>query len=235
VNVLVAGFEVEEMRRLSEELRAAGHHVLGAAGKQGALTFLRAVLPDVVVVPSGADGEQARGWVLELGLAVPFFEVPIAGADLAQRLERFARGESAAVPESLPERIELTPPSRSQRRPSRDEEVADEGYVREPHPELVSKLAQVRFGDYHSILEVEPGGSPYAVREQHERLARRFSPRGWPARLNPDEIDMLNEITRGLADAFLILGDPELAVRYERALAGGRPVASPSSPTALPR
>jgi hypothetical protein len=30
---------------------------------------------------------------------------------------------------------------------------------------------------------------------------------------------MLDEIARGIADAFLILGTPELAARYERALA----------------
>ncbi len=121
--------------------------------------------------------------------------------------------------------------SRKQRRPGRPDESEDDPQTREPHPDLVSKLAQVRFGDYHSILEVEPGGSPYAVREQRDRLARRFSPRGWPGRLNPDEIDILNEISRGIADAFLILSDPELAMRYERALAGARP----ADPAALPR
>lgn len=90
----------------------------------------------------------------------------------------------------------------------------------------------MRFGDYHSILEVEPQASPYAVREQHERLARRFSPRGWPARLSPDEIDMLHEVSRGIADAFLVLSDPELAVRYERALGKAAQAASAGLPTA---
>jgi hypothetical protein len=104
------------------------------------------------------------------------------------------------------------------RRPTSPDAEAAEG--REPHPEMVSKLAQVRFGDYHSILEVEPGGSPYAVREAFERLARRFSARGWPHRLQPEEIDMLDEIGRGLSDAQVVLGEPELRARYERALAG---------------
>ena len=95
------------------------------------------------------------------------------------------------------------------------------------------EVAQVRFGDYHSILECEPQASPYAVREQRDRLARKFSPRGWPHRLNPEEIDILNEISRGIADAFLILSDPELAMRYERALAGSTAPMLP--PDALPR
>ena len=261
MNALVVGFEVEETRRLSQELRAAGHQVLGAVGKQGAWTFLRAISPDVVVIPSGEGGARARGWVLEVGAEVAFVEVPV-GADAVARVDRFVRGEpieepSLAVAREPEDEVTTSallrnahedehegepeppppppePASRRQRRPQRDEVSEDEAQAREPHPDLASKLAQVRFGDYHSILEVEPGGSPYAVREQHERLARRFSPRGWPGRLSPEELDMLNEIAQGIADAFLILSDPELAVRYERALSGARP-AGGSPPDALPR
>src|SRR5690349_11537845 len=74
VNALVVGFGVEDTKRLSQELRAVGHHVLGAVGKQGAWTFLRAITPDVVVIPAGPDGERARGWVAELGINVAFTE-----------------------------------------------------------------------------------------------------------------------------------------------------------------
>ncbi len=232
---MVVGFLSEEMRVLTHELRAAGHHVLGAVGKQGAHTFLRAAEWDVVLVPQGGTGEKARSWVEELGLPLPVIAVP-ASVEAAAWLERFARGESpepvvSAPPELLPEpepQVEVfaapepvePPPeaaSRRRRRPDMRTEVEPEG--REPHPDLVSKLAQVRFGDYHSILEVEPGGSPYAIREQRERLAHRFSPRGWPHRLSREEVDILDEISRGLADAWTVLGDPELAARYERALA----------------
>ncbi|PKN57338.1 MAG: hypothetical protein CVU56_11440 [Deltaproteobacteria bacterium HGW-Deltaproteobacteria-14] len=90
-----------------------------------------------------------------------------------------------------------------------------------PPSDLVSKLAQTRFGDYHSLLEVEPGASPYAVREQFTRLSRLYSPRGWPRKLGPEELEMLQEVASGIRDAFLILGDPELRARYERALLGG--------------
>ena len=90
-----------------------------------------------------------------------------------------------------------------------------------PPSDLVSKLAQTRFGDYHSLLEVEPGASPYAVREQFTRLSRLYSPRGWTRKLGPEELEMLQEVASGIRDAFLILGDPELRARYERALLGG--------------
>ncbi|MFO0749400.1 MAG: hypothetical protein U1F43_27595 [Myxococcota bacterium] len=79
----------------------------------------------------------------------------------------------------------------------------------------------MRFADYFQILEVEPGGSPFLARESHDRLARRFSPRGWPGRLTPEELDMLDEIGRGIADAALVLTDADLRTRYERALLGG--------------
>lgn len=267
--VMVVGFPSEAMRGLTHELRAAGHHVLGAVGKQGAWTFLRAAPWDVVLVPRGTDGERARSWVEELGLDLPIIAVP-EGAVALEWLARFLRGEDPEPPEPEPESVSpgasqgdleatpgeadtpdpeplaeldteassaaaaeveplepppvppqetspVSPNTRRRRRP--DARPDSEAEAREPHPDLASKLAVVRFGDYHSILEVEPHASPYAVREQRERLAHRFSPRGWPGRLTPEELDMLDEIARGIADAFLILGTPELAARYERALA----------------
>jgi hypothetical protein len=87
VKALVVGFGPDDTRRLSQELREAGHHVLGALGKQGAWTFLRATTLDVVVVPTGPDGERARGWVSELGVEVAFVEVP-RGSDAAKRIGR---------------------------------------------------------------------------------------------------------------------------------------------------
>lgn len=86
--------------------------------------------------------------------------------------------------------------------------------------DLASKLAQTRFGDYHSILELEPDASPYAVREQYTRLSRLYSPRGWPRKLGPEDLETLQEVQGGIRDAYLILGEPELRARYERALLG---------------
>lgn len=275
MNALVVGFGSEDTRRLSKELRTAGHHVLGAVGKQGVWTFLHAISPDVVLVPEGADGERAREWVLEVTSEVDFLDVP-AGVDVVTRLARFLRGDPLEDPPPVPAPEPITPvvdlapadvvapagllasrvgDTRPNPRPAtasgalpappatdvfdrvdsrrRARPPEGESEAREPHPDLASKLAQVRFGDYHSILECEPQASPYAVRELRDRLARKYSPRGWPHRLNPEEIDILNEISRGIADAFLILSDPELAMRYERALAGSTAPMSP--PDALPR
>ena len=86
-------------------------------------------------------------------------------------------------------------------------------------PDLGAKLAQVRFGDYHSILELPPGEPDRAVREQHEQIARRYSPGGWPGRLTAEELEVLVEIGGGIRDALAILGDPDLRMRYEAALA----------------
>jgi hypothetical protein len=244
MKAMVVGFQAEEMRVLTQELRAAGHHVLGAVGKQGALTFLRAAEWEIVLVPVGPSGERARSWLDELGMGLPVLAVPptVAATSALARYVAGGTAEPEPAPAPAPPKIAEPPPvpevvftaprvpeadsedggerpaqSRRRRRPEgRPESDVD---PREPHPDLVSKLAQVRFGDYHSILEVEPGGSPYAIREQRDRLAHRFSPRGWPGRLSPEEIDMLDEVSRGLTDAWLVLGDPELAARYERALA----------------
>lgn len=255
--VMVVGFPTEVMRGLTHELRGAGHHVLGAVGKQGAWTFLRAAPWDIVLVPRGPDGERARGWVDELGLSLEVLAVP-EGPEALMWLARHLRGEPAEPPpppelppeppaEPPPELVPplevapvldaaateeaVSPVSRKRRRP--ETRADSEGEGREPHPDLVSKLAQVRFGDYHSILEVEPHASPYAVKEQRERLTHRFSPRGWPGRLTPEEIDMLDEIARGLADASLILGTPELAARYERALSQSGAVGARSAAGAM--
>jgi len=128
---------------------------------------------------------------------------------------------------NLTEVSDEPPPLPGERGPRRSEmsaPLAGEPAASEaasPPSDLVSKLAQTRFGDYHSILEVEPGASPYAVREQFTRLSRLYSPRGWPRRLGPDELEILQEVASGIRDAFLILGDPELRARYERALLGG--------------
>jgi hypothetical protein len=102
----------------------------------------------------------------------------------------------------------------------------------ELHPELAAKLTQVRLADYFTLLEVEPDASTWVVREAHERLARRFSARGWPHRLSPLELEALDEVGRGLADALLVLGDDELRGRYQRALAAAAQglASSPSGP-----
>lgn len=245
VNVLVAGFTAPETQRLSDALLAAGYRVMGAEGRQGARMFVQAASPDVVLIPSGPERDRVLAWFADLDQPLLFADVPV-GASAEVLARRVQQAEAQALdgplhtrpserpdfPDSAPTFAPPAPvaapapptaptsPSTARARRPVHPPTPDPDEVREVHPELVSKLAQVRFGDYHSILEVEPGGSPYAAREAFERLSRRFSARGWPHRLQPEEIDMLDEIGRGLSDAHVVLGEPELRARYERALAG---------------
>lgn len=84
-------------------------------------------------------------------------------------------------------------------------------------PDLEAKLEQVRFGDYHSILEVSRAASPFLVREHFDALSRLYNPTGWPHRLSVDEVHHLAEIGQGLREAIAILGHHELRARYESA------------------
>ena len=362
MKVLVAGYSQEDTRRLSAELRAAGHQVLGAVGRHGARTFVKVVTPDFVVVPA-AGAAIVREWLADFAAQLSWVVVPegqeaaaaLGRATLAPRAEvavsfeppasprpataplarpaagrvtdvevgaagftyfdfeaadrsgdaaqaPFAAAEAAVEPhaeaheatlwsEPEPARppVNALPPTRpaaprstvgaraaspaavvGARTPSApvggpdepgarrvafqpDGRGAAEPFALEPPPlpsraeptrradrpagpaalgslggeatapqdaDLVSKLAQTRFGDYHSILEIEPEASPYAVREQYARLSRLYSPRGWPRKLGPEDLEVLQEVAGGIRDAHLILSDPELRARYERALLG---------------
>lgn len=118
------------------------------------------------------------------------------------------------------------PPSRGPAAPALPEPEPEP--PRELHPELAQKLAQVRLGDYFSIVEVEPNASTWAIREACERLGRRYAPRGWAHRLSPEELVAMDEIGRGIADALMVLGDEELRTRYQRALAAAAQGGDPS-------
>ncbi len=85
-------------------------------------------------------------------------------------------------------------------------------------PSLSSKVHDVRFGDYHAILEVQPGASTYVVRQQYDALKALYTPSGWHEALGPADIDTLDEIGQGLDDAFSILGHATYQPRYEAAL-----------------
>lgn len=141
-------------------------------------------------------------------------EILVAPPPLPARPE--TRRSSSARPRSAPSLAELA-----------DTEPEPEP-PRELHPELAQKLAQVRLGDYFSIVEVEPNASTWAIREACERLGRRYAPRGWAHRLSPEELEAMDEIARGIADALMVLGDEELRTRYQRALAAAAQGVDPS-------
>ena len=88
-------------------------------------------------------------------------------------------------------------------------------------PSLIDKLNDIRFGDYHAILELQPGASTYVVRQQYDALKHLYTPSGWHEPVGPAEIDSLSEIGQGLDDAFAILGHTTYQSRYESALEAG--------------
>ncbi len=329
MKVLVAGYDQEQTRRVSQALREGGHQVLGAVGRHGARTFVKVVTLDAVLVPAGERAARVRGWLEGIAEALLWVELD-AGADAACALVEAAaaggdateagapyipkvpapaaetggglvpegsaaradeadpaaptgsvaprassddRGLMATAPSGRPPSMtavaapaavaEVAPPAGRGGRPIETSTDAGRGGrplrastdvapgvpsrraplarlepaqrpaaealpvasgAREPaaevDEELRAKLAQARFGDYHSILEVEPDASPYAVRAQYKRLDRLYSFKGWPRRLGPQDLETLQEIRSALRDAYLIISDPELRARYERALLG---------------
>lgn len=85
-------------------------------------------------------------------------------------------------------------------------------------PDLQAKLRQVRFADYHTLLEVDRAATAYTIREQYQRLRALYTPSGWPWPVEARDIPDLDEIGAGLEDAYTMLGDAGLRARYERAL-----------------
>jgi hypothetical protein len=243
VNLLAVGFDRAAQERLSAALSEAGHQVLAASGQVSARTLARSATPDALVVPGGPAGELASSWVADLLPGLRAFVLPAdADPDEAVAMVGRARPPAAEHTPAPPEvSVGAPAPSTVLTHAARGE-VADV-VTADPAPRsrpgdlarpagdtrIASKLAQVRFGDYHAILETSEGASAHVVREQHERLRRLFTPSGWAGAVGALDIAHLEEIARGLEDAFTILDDPELRARYERALesAGRRPAAAP--------
>ncbi len=249
MNILVTGFAEPELRALSQLLSDAGHGVLAAPGREGARAFAASVTPDVVAIPEGPRGVEVAGWLDPLPGGARVVPVPATAEAVAritgpapegppQPARARRRGKAAVEPAVIETPAEVAPVLEPVLAPPHAEPAvarAEAGPDRtELHPELAAKLTQVRLADYFTLLEVEPDASTWVIREAHERLARRFSARGWPHRLSPVELEALDEVGRGLADAQLVLGDDELRGRYQRALAAAAQglATSPAGPGA---
>ncbi|MEZ4264987.1 MAG: hypothetical protein R3F39_01315 [Myxococcota bacterium] len=243
MKLLAVGFDRSAQERLSAALSAAGHQVLAATGQVSARTLARAATPDALVVPGGPAGEVASSWVSDLLPGLRAFVLP-ADADPEEVVRMVGSARPSLAPSAPTDaagagetRLASPPAPRvadydaaeapmavsQSQAPARSAELArPAGDAR-----IASKLADVRFGDYHAILETSEGASPALIREQHERLSRFFTPAGWPSPLGAGDIAQLDEIARGVEDAFTILDDPDLRARYERALksAAHRPAA----------
>ncbi|MCB9788062.1 MAG: hypothetical protein H6744_15370 [Deltaproteobacteria bacterium] len=244
MKLLAVGFDRAAQERLSAALSGVGHQVLAATGQVSARTLARAGAPEALVIPGGPAGEAAASWVADLLPGLRAFVLP-ADADPGEVVAMVgpAPGGQPTPRASASSQPSLTPPPGLGAESAGPASTAVAAAPSMPSPaprrladerddmaaRLAAKLADVRFGDYHAILGTSEGASPAIVREQHARLSRLYTPSGWPVPVGPDDIAQLEEIGRGLADAFTIMDDPQLRARYERALesAGRRPAAGP--------
>jgi hypothetical protein len=227
VQILTVAFDRERTDALSRALRDAGHQVLGATGRSSSRTLARVARPEVVLVPLGGPGVDARSWVGDLLEGIPV--VPLAeGADPLDAVRAAAAGppgRSLAVPPEAPGAP--TPVAVA----SSHEAATAATLPPAPAPDLAGKLAEVRFGDYHAVLEVDAKASAYVIRERFKTLSALYRPTGWPGPLRAEDVPALDEIRRGVEDAFSVLGDPELRARYERALLRSKRTTSGAAPS----
>ena len=225
MQVLLAGFDDDEMDRVSQRIQDGGHAALGATGPASARSLLAATSPSFILVPPGSAGELARGWVLgelgeELILAVEPDEDPLnlleagpvstspATVVVEHRAPDVAESTELALPTRAP--APATGPNRTPTStPTSDLEPVDR---------LAQKLQQVRFASYHEVLEIEKADTAYQIRQHFEKLRGEFSPQGWLAPLSPDDVLVLDEIGQGIEEAYSVLGQPEFRSRYEQAL-----------------
>lgn len=239
MKILVAGFERPDMEVLSARLRDAGHSVLGASGRSSARILARGVAPDAVLVPDGDAGEEASSWVEDLLPDVPVHRAARAG-EMMQSVS--PTPASPASPEPAPASTLMATPVVAPRpdAPAPPIEVAapPDAVTSVAVPavagpsaargQLEARLAHVRFSDYHAVLDVAPDASPFVVRQNYERLRGAFTPTGWAGPLRPADIPLLDEIARGVEDAYSVLGDADTRARYERALKASARGTNPS-------
>lgn len=217
MKLLVAGFPRDALERLSEELRAAGHQVLGASGKTAAQTFARVTTVEAIIVPEGALGDAAIAWFEDCALPIERRPLPTGSEP---EPEPTPEPEPEVLPPEPEPEPEILPPEAFAPAPATTPVVtrATPAEAGPRVPEMRAKLAQVRFSDYLSVLEVPPGASSFEVRDKYRQMSHLYSPQGWPGPLSPEDVEVLDEIARGLRDAFAIMGDDTLRGRYIDAL-----------------
>jgi hypothetical protein len=233
MTVLLAGFDGLDTERISVQLREAGFSVVGASGRESSRTLATSTSPRLVVVPDGAPGEKAWSWLVDL--LTDARVVSVAANESAGSLMGRLRQVSAAVEadgviipsgEDAPVTalpglptgmaLETTAPAllMASAGPLASARAASGA------PDLAAKLSAVRFGDYHQILEVEPGATAYVIDEQRDHLLALYSPTGWPGPVSAGDIPLLEEAQRGISEAHEILGSATLRELYDDAHTG---------------
>ena len=210
MRVLTAGFKSTESEAIGQAARAAGHTVVSGATLEVVKVLLASAKPDTVLLSETAP-KALRTWFDEerLELEVLSCDLPRACARLSDNpLGRSQRLTGIQNAGTTPE-VVATPVSRPPGPPVSSGNASELSLER--------KLNEVRFCDYHTILEVELGASTYVVRTAYEKLAACYAPEQWPHALGADDLDQLHEIQRGLEDAIALLGQPKYQAQYELA------------------
>lgn len=219
MRVLTAGFKTEHADMIGEQARLAGHTVVSGATLQTIKVLLTSARPETILLSDSAP-KALSNWLGKMSAELP--ELLVCG--VKEACEVFA-GDNALQP---------TPPlrERPKRSPTASAPVVT-GTTLPPkakalHPtttdglesgaDLDRKLSEVRFADYHRVLEIERGASTYVIRTAYERLSACYAAQNWPSALVADELLQLEEIQSGLKDALALLGQPKFQALYEEAL-----------------
>jgi hypothetical protein len=222
--VLLAGFAPAVRERHAVILGEAGWQVLEGTGHQSVRVLGQSGTLAAILVPRGKRGQEAIQWLEDMVPEVPRISLTRGHDPLSLLTDLTALSPAD-------ERTWVTPEEAS----NTDSEVAISEVVAAPAPplpvpaashlgreDLEKKLAHIRFGNYFEALEVSADASDYVLRQQYQHLAALYCPAGWPGRLLPQEVGLLDEIACGLRDAYMVLGEPSTRERYGRALNSGR-------------
>ena len=219
MRVLTAGFKTEQAEMLGERARIAGHTVVSGATLQTIKVLLASARPEMVLLSDRAP-KALSAWLSKMSADLPELLV----CDVEEACEVFAVDASVQPPPVHQERSTRVP--RASLPATTSTTLPAETKALNPTPtgsaesgaDLDRKLSEVRFADYHRVLEIERGASTYLVRTAYERLSACYAPENWPSALVADELLQLQEIQSGLRDALALLGQPKFQALYEDAL-----------------
>ena len=215
MRILTAGFKTEQAEMLGERARIAGHTVVSGATLQTIKVLLASARPEMVLLSDRAP-KALSTWLSKMSADLPELLV----CDVEEACEVFAVDASVQPPLVHQERSTRVP--RASLPAITSTTLPAEPKALNPTPtgsaDLDRKLSEVRFADYHRVLEIERGASTYLVRTAYERLSACYAPENWPSALVADELLQLQEIQRGLRDALALLGQPKFQALYEDAL-----------------
>lgn len=208
VLVVAKPYDAEIVRRA---LAGGGFEVRVSDGPDGLVAEVEEGRPEVVVLSlrlAGVDPleilRSVRGG--PHGREVPLLLVGDVGGQVATREDAVRLGANELVLRPLDPAGLLT----------KVREVAGngEGGARDAGPRLRAKHAQVREGDYFTVLDLPREATVEQIREAHARLRQEFGTAQFPA----EEAARAQEIVEVLDEALSVLDDDVLREAYRESL-----------------